>query len=78
VKVSSPKFLSAAQVVDSSKGAMAPMPGVVDKVNVKAGDKVELGDPLVVIIAMKMEVCFNVDIVQHDTCLSVSLLLITI
>lgn len=32
------------------------MPGVVDKVHVKAGDKVQAGDPVVVIIAMKMEV----------------------
>ena len=31
------------------------MPGVVEKVNVKAGDKVNAGDPLAVMIAMKME-----------------------
>ena len=42
-------------------GAVAPMPGVVDKVNVKPGDVVKAGDPVAVIIAMKMEVftlCF--------------------
>ena len=31
------------------------MPGVVEKVNVKPGDKVTAGQPLVVMIAMKME-----------------------
>ena len=31
------------------------MPGVVEKVNVKDGDLVNAGDPLVVMIAMKME-----------------------
>ena len=31
------------------------MPGVVEKVNVKAGDQVNAGDPLAVMIAMKME-----------------------
>ena len=31
------------------------MPGVIEKVNVAVGDQVEAGDPLVVMIAMKME-----------------------
>ena len=32
------------------------MPGVVDKIFVKPGDEVKYGDPVAVIIAMKMEV----------------------
>lgn len=36
--------------------AIAPMPGVIEKVNVETGSKVEKGDPLVIMIAMKMEV----------------------
>ncbi|XP_060516748.1 methylcrotonoyl-CoA carboxylase subunit alpha, mitochondrial isoform X2 [Cylas formicarius] len=35
--------------------AVAPMPGILDKVLVKAGDDVKAGDPLFVLIAMKME-----------------------
>ncbi|XP_063224610.1 methylcrotonoyl-CoA carboxylase subunit alpha, mitochondrial isoform X2 [Bacillus rossius redtenbacheri] len=36
-------------------GAVAPMPGVVEKVCVVPGQAVGAGDPLVVVIAMKME-----------------------
>ena len=43
----------------SAGGAVAPMPGVVEKVFVTPGQSVEAGDPLVVMIAMKMEVSPN-------------------
>ncbi len=50
-----PNFLSQ-QISGGSLGScVAPMPGVIEKVNVAAGDQVEAGDPLVVMIAMKME-----------------------
>jgi len=40
---------------DGSGGLEAPMPGIVTRVLVKAGDKVEKGQPLLAIEAMKME-----------------------
>ncbi|PKU30585.1 methylcrotonoyl- carboxylase subunit mitochondrial [Limosa lapponica baueri] len=51
-----PKYLSAVSSVGGQSGAVAPMTGTVEKVFVKAGDKVQIGDPLMVMIAMKMEV----------------------
>ena len=50
-----PKFLSQQIGGGSLGGAVAPMPGVIEKVNVKDGDNVKAGDPLVMMIAMKME-----------------------
>jgi len=50
-----PKFLSASAGAGGLGDAVAPMPGVIEKVMVEAGSSVEAGDPLVVMIAMKME-----------------------
>ena len=36
--------------------AVSPMPGVVEKIFVKIGDIVQKGEPIAVVIAMKMEV----------------------
>eukprot|EP00094_Tigriopus_californicus_P011718 TCALIF_11322-PA protein Name:"Similar to Mccc1 Methylcrotonoyl-CoA carboxylase subunit alpha, mitochondrial (Rattus norvegicus)" AED:0.10 eAED:0.10 QI:0/0/0/0.83/1/1/6/0/600 len=51
-----PKFISE-QMGGLGLGddAVSPMPGVIEKVYVKNGDQVKIGDPLVVMIAMKME-----------------------
>src|SRR5262249_53805945 len=54
-----PKFLSKLGGVEGAEGgAVAPMPGVVEQVMVNEGQKVTAGQPLVVMIAMKMEVSF--------------------
>uniref|UniRef100_A0A8C2RNU0 Methylcrotonoyl-CoA carboxylase subunit alpha, mitochondrial n=1 Tax=Capra hircus TaxID=9925 RepID=A0A8C2RNU0_CAPHI len=50
-----PRYLSSASSGETQGGAAAPMTGTIEKVFVKAGDRVKAGDPLVVMIAMKME-----------------------
>ena len=47
---------AASSNVTSSEGTVvSPMPGTILKVNVKAGDKVNAGDSVVILEAMKME-----------------------
>ena len=40
---------------DMSRFLLAPMPGLLTRLEVKVGDKVEAGQPLAVVEAMKME-----------------------
>lgn len=55
LKLPVPKFMLSAGGVAGAEDAVAPMPGVVEKVAVTPGMEVQKGDPLVVMIAMKME-----------------------
>ena len=51
-----PKFLTQGSGIRCPGDSLvAPMPGVVEKLNVKEGDMADEGDPLIVMIAMKME-----------------------
>uniref|UniRef100_A0A669EC44 Methylcrotonoyl-CoA carboxylase subunit alpha, mitochondrial n=1 Tax=Oreochromis niloticus TaxID=8128 RepID=A0A669EC44_ORENI len=55
VSVPVPKYRAGVGGSGAQGGAVAPMTGTIEKVLVKAGDKVTVGDPLMVMIAMKME-----------------------
>ncbi|TRY96255.1 hypothetical protein DNTS_032529 [Danionella cerebrum] len=55
VEVPVPKFLAGVSGSGTQGGAVAPMTGTIEKVLVKTGDVVQKGDPLMVMIAMKME-----------------------
>ncbi|KAE8603810.1 hypothetical protein XENTR_v10014472 [Xenopus tropicalis] len=50
-----PRYLSDVSTTGPQGGAVAPMTGTIEKVFVKVGDNVEVGDPVMVMIAMKME-----------------------
>uniref|UniRef100_A0A8C7SSK6 Methylcrotonoyl-CoA carboxylase subunit alpha, mitochondrial n=1 Tax=Oncorhynchus mykiss TaxID=8022 RepID=A0A8C7SSK6_ONCMY len=54
VSVPVPKFLAGVST-GAQGGAVAPMTGTIEKVLVKAGDTVQMGDALMVMNAMKME-----------------------
>jgi len=53
------KPTSGAQPRSGSGEVRAPMPGIVVQVIAKEGTTVSVGDPLIVIEAMKMENCLN-------------------
>lgn len=57
LEVVAAKFLSLQDMAGSAAGSavVSPMPGVLDRLFVEAGSAVKKGDPLAVIIAMKME-----------------------
>jgi len=50
-----PRYKSAGVGGGSLGDAVAPMPGVIEKVVVEDGAEVQAGDPLIIMIAMKME-----------------------
>ena len=51
---------------DMSRFLLAPMPGLLTRLEVKAGDHVEAGQPVAVVEAMKME-----NILRAEKCASV-------
>lgn len=55
ISIPVPKYLSSVSSEGTQGGAIAPMTGTIEKVFVKAGDRVKAGDSLMVMIAMKME-----------------------
>lgn len=51
-----PSYLTSQALGGASEGgAVAPMPGIIEKILVKDGEEVKAGQPLLVMIAMKME-----------------------
>ncbi|XP_014227512.1 methylcrotonoyl-CoA carboxylase subunit alpha, mitochondrial [Trichogramma pretiosum] len=58
-----PEFLneSNSQTASSRGAAVSPMPGIVEKLFIKKGNKFQIGDPLVSIVAMKMEHIIKAD-----------------
>lgn len=69
-----PKFIkeqSDENTLLDANNAYSPMPGLIDKINVKIGDKIKKGDALVVMIAMKMEYIIRASkagVVQNVLC----------
>ena len=55
-----PKYKLAGVSSGSLGDAVAPMPGVIEKVLVEDGSVVAAGDPLIIMIAMKMEYVIKV------------------
>merc|ERR1712130_473423 len=55
------RFMPTQAHADMGAHVLAPMPGKVVKVQVQAGDKVEAGQPLLVLEAMKMQNVIHAD-----------------
>lgn len=58
ITIPEPAYLKKTGSSEATGNAVSPMPGVVDKVFVKKDDAVTAGQPLLTIIAMKMEVSY--------------------
>ncbi|XKL62812.1 hypothetical protein PGB90_002645 [Kerria lacca] len=50
-----PKYIKSLTELGTKATTVAPVPGIVSKILIKAGDEVSVGDSIMVIIAMKME-----------------------
>ena len=61
-----PDYLKSTAGSGSLDDPVAPMPGVLERVLVSEGTAVEQGEPLVVMIAMKMEVCVEEDVLPKS------------
>nr|KAF6475174.1 methylcrotonoyl-CoA carboxylase 1 [Rousettus aegyptiacus] len=55
IGIPAPKYLSSGSSKGTQESTLAPIPGTIEKVFVKAGDKVKAGVSLIVMISMKME-----------------------
>ncbi|KAK6190730.1 hypothetical protein SNE40_002530 [Patella caerulea] len=55
LKLPVPNYMKSSLATGAAGDAVAPMPGVIERVVVSEGSTVEQGDPLVIMIAMKME-----------------------
>ena len=52
-----PEYISGSAAADTQHSVVTPMPSKISQVNVKPGQAVTKGQALVILEAMKMEVC---------------------
>ncbi|XP_014608603.1 PREDICTED: methylcrotonoyl-CoA carboxylase subunit alpha, mitochondrial [Polistes canadensis] len=75
LNIPNPKFVSelTKNIELHPSAAISPMSGIIEKIFVKIGDKVQQGDALVVIVAMKMEhvIKASIDGIVEDVLFSV-------
>jgi 3-methylcrotonyl-CoA carboxylase alpha subunit len=74
----SPKWMHINDDVSGDAGSLAPMPGVIEKIMIGVGDAIKAGQPMVVMVAMKMEYVIRyVNDFELFQCYLVQLLLIS-